>query len=47
MTRDAFSPLSKTLNSLSGLMERGGRDKETEAVDDDWDDNNSSMAVDS
>ncbi|KAJ3562842.1 hypothetical protein NP233_g9325 [Leucocoprinus birnbaumii] len=47
--RDAFSPLAKTL-SLSGLMERGGangRDKENETVDDDWDDNNSSMAVDS
>ncbi|KAL9713229.1 hypothetical protein Ac2012v2_004470 [Leucoagaricus gongylophorus] len=38
--RDAFSPLSKTLN-LAGLMERGGRDKEVETVDDDWDDNNS------
>jgi len=38
--RDTFSPLSKTLN-LAGLMERGGRDREVETMDDDWDDNNS------
>lgn len=38
--RDVFSPLSKTLN-LAGLMERGGRDREAETMDDDWDDNNS------
>ncbi|KXN81843.1 putative histone deacetylase 1-B [Leucoagaricus sp. SymC.cos] len=44
--RDTFSPLAKTLN-LAGIMERGGRDKEVDTVDDDWDDNNSSMAVDS
>ncbi|KAF9443827.1 histone deacetylase RPD3 [Macrolepiota fuliginosa MF-IS2] len=45
-TRDAFSPLAKTLD-LAGLMERGGRDREVDTVDDDWDDNNSTMAVDS
>lgn len=44
--RDAFSPLSKAYQ-LAGLMERGGRDKEADTVDEDWDDNNSSMAVDS
>jgi histone deacetylase 1/2 len=44
--RDEFSPLAKTLN-LAGLMERGGKDREAETVDDDSDDNNSNMAVDS
>lgn len=46
-TRDALSPLPGSVN-LTKLMERGGgRDKDPDIAEDDWDDNVSGMAVDS
>lgn len=47
--RDALLPIGRTLN-LSGVMERGGKEKEGEAAgEEDWDDggSNAHMVVDS